>query len=194
MRKFFGSLAACARTIMLVGLLTRLVTLVLGLFINFGTPIVFIRIAAGALLFVGALLYFFGEEADRDVKNVYGASLFVVIGSVADFILVSSLAEQIPYYVFLFIELALMAFELFAVCDICLFATNYLEDILTKVLTIIVFVLTVIAISVYLTSVVLSMNNMSIEVTSVLSLIVSISMIGCFTLAFANLLILIIKD
>lgn len=194
MRKFFGSLAACARTIMLVGLLTRLVTLVLGLFINFGTPIVFIRIAAGALLFVGALLYFFGEEADRDVKNVYGASLFVVIGSVADFILVSSLAEQIPYYVFLFIELALMAFELFAVCDICLFATNYLEDILTKVLTIIVFVLTVIAISVYLTSVVLSMNNMSIEVTSVLSLIVSISMIGCFTLTFANLLILIIKD
>lgn len=194
MSKFFGSLAASARTIMLVGLLTRLVTLVLGLFINFGTPFVFIRIAAGVLLFVGALLYFFGEEADRDVKNVYGASLFVIIGSVADFILVSFVAEQIPYYVFLFIELALMAFELFAVCDICLFATNYLEDILTKVLTIIVFVFTVIAISVYLTSVVLSMNNMSIEVTSVLSLIVSISMIGCFTLAFANLLILIIKD
>lgn len=194
MSKFFGSLAACARTIMLVGLLTRLVTLVLGLFINFGTPIVFIRIAAGVLLFVGALLYFFGEEADRDVKNVYGASLFVIIGSVADFILVSSVAGQIPYYVFLFIELALMAFELFAVCDICLFTTNYLEDILTKVLTIIVFVLTVIAISVYLMFVVWSINNMSIEVASVLSMIVAISMICCFALAFANLLILIIKE
>ncbi|MBE6133740.1 MAG: hypothetical protein E7178_03635 [Erysipelotrichaceae bacterium] len=194
MSKFFGSLAASARTIMLIGLLTRLVTLVLGLFINLGTPIVFVRITADVLLFVGALLYFFGEEANGDVKNVYGASLFVIIGSVADFILVSAMAEQIPYYVFLFIELALIAFELFAVCDICLFATNYLEDTLTKVLTIIVFVLTVVAIFVYLMFVFWNMNNMPVGAVSVLNMIVAISMIGCFALAFANLLILILKD
>lgn len=194
MSKFFGSLAAIARTIMLAGLLTRLVTLVLGLFINLGTPMVFIRITADVLLFVGALLYFFGEETDRDVKNVYGASLFVIIASVVDFILTSFAAEQIPYFVFLLIDLALIAFELFAVCDVCLFVTNYLEDTLTKVLTIIAFVLTVIAIFAYLLSIFLSLYYLPIEVATVYGMIVAISMIGCFALAFANLLILIIKD
>lgn len=194
MSKFFGSLAATARSIMLLGLLTRLVTLVLGLFTNLGTAMVFIKIAASVLLFAGALLYFFGEEADRDVKNVYGASLFVILGSITDLILVSVASEQIPAYVFLFINLALIAFELFAVCDVCLFATNYLEDTLTKVLTIIAFVLTAIAIFVYLIFIFGSMNNMPAGLASVYSMIVSISMIGCFALAFANLLVLIIKD
>ena len=193
MDHFFGTLDTNARSIMLIGLLTRLVTLVLGFFIVTTLPITIVRIVGDALIFTGALIYYFGEEANRDVKNIYGASLFVILASIADIVL-GLIQVDLPIYVTLGIDVAILAFELFAICDICLFTTNCLEDTLTKVLTIIVLILTVIAIFVRFMWMFWIINNVAIDAIAILNMIVVISVIGCFVLTFANLIIFNVKE
>ena len=193
MNHFFGTLDTNARSIMLIGLLTRLVTLVLGFFIVTTLPINIVRIVGDALIFTGALIYYFGEDANRDVKNIYGASLFVILASIAGIVL-GLIQVDLPIYVTLGIDVAILAFELFAICDICLFTTNYLEDTLTKVLTIIVLILTVIAIFARFMWMFWTINQVAVDAIAVLNMIVVCSVIGCFVLTFANLIIFNVKE
>ena len=70
---FFGELKKTSVSILVIGLLIKIVSAILCIAMTFSFSLGYFIIGVGGdlIIFIGSLMYFHGENPDADMKNVY---------------------------------------------------------------------------------------------------------------------------